>query len=289
MILDRILTGLVYLMAFYLLFFIGKWVHDVLNRRYRITHELVENDNPAVAIALVGYYAGLAICIGGAIAGPSLGIADDLIDLAIYGSLGIVLLNLSVMICDRLILNQFNVDDELIQDRNAGTGAVRLGVCMASGLVLYGAISGEGGTVWTAIVFWAIGQALLVAASRLYNLITSYSIHDEIEKDNVAAGTSFAGALIGFGLVVGLAAEGDFHSWGSDLPGYVALALVGLVMLPMIRWLTDKLLLPTVHLADEILGVDRHQQPTEHGPNLGAAFIEAFSYISAGWVIYWCV
>ena len=55
------------------------------------------------------------------------------------------------------------------------------------------------GLLYTAIAFWALGQTVLVLVGKYYNLITNYNIHEHIEKDNVAVGIGFAGALIGIG------------------------------------------------------------------------------------------
>lgn len=277
---DSILTALVFIVFFYILFFIGKLVHDLLHREYHLTTELVEKDNPALALAVVGYYLGLVLCIGGALIGPSIGIVDDLIDLCIYGILGIVLLNLSWYLCDWIVLHKFKVSDELIRDHNQGTGAVSFGVSVASGLVIFGAVSGEGGSIWTAIVFWALGQAILILAALIYEWVTPYDMHDEIERDNVAAGVSFGGALVAMGIVLGLAAQEDFTDWADDIVGFLGYALLGLVLLPLIRIVTDKVLLPTVKLSHEIAGQEK--------PNVGAAYIEAVSYICAALIIYWC-
>ena len=89
------------------------------------------------------------------------------------------------------------------------------------------------------------------------------------------------GALIAMGIVVGLAAEGDFMSWSEDIWDFLFVAVLGLILLPFIRLLTDKVLLPTVRLSHEIAGQEKS--------NLGAAYIEAISYISAAFAIYWCV
>jgi uncharacterized membrane protein YjfL (UPF0719 family) len=152
---------------------------------------------------------------------------------------------------------------------------------VASGLVIFGAVSGEGGSIWTAIAFWAIGQLMLMIAVYLYNFILPFDIHDEIEKDNVAAGISLSGVLIAMGIIIGLAAEGDFYTWRTDLPEFTAFALLGLVLLPVVRFLTDRILLPTVKLTDEIAGQDT--------PNVGAAYIEAFSYVAAALIVFWCI
>jgi uncharacterized membrane protein YjfL (UPF0719 family) len=278
---DAIITGLILLAAFYLLFIIGKVANDLLHREYRLNVELVEKDNAALALAMTGYYLGLVLSIGGILVGPGTGLVDDLIDIGIYGLLSVVLLNLSWFICDRLILYKFKISDELIRDQNSGTGAVSAGVSIASGFIIYGSVQGTGGNIWTVIVFWAVGQLMLIIAGWVYNRITPYDIHEEIEKDNVAAGVSFSGALMAMGIIIGLAAESDFHSWSENIPEYLAYSLLGLILLPFVRLLTDKLLLPTVRLTDEIANQER--------PNVGAAFIEAFSYIAAAFIIYWCI
>ncbi|MEW6264307.1 MAG: DUF350 domain-containing protein [Thermodesulfobacteriota bacterium] len=279
--LIQIGNGLVMIAGFYVLFLIGKIVNDLLHREYKLNFELVEKDNAALALALVGYYFGLVLAIGGAIVGPSVGLAGDLIYLGIYGLLSIILLNVSWYVCDRCILYRFKIGDELVRDQNLGTGAVSAGVSLASGLIIYGAVKGQGGGILSTIVFWAIGQVVLVLAGFVYSRIVSYNVHEQIEKDNVAAGVAFAGAIVAMGTIVGLAAEADFVSWTDNLPTYITYAILGLVLLPVVRFLTNKILLPTVKLADEIAKQEK--------PNLGAAYIEAFSYIAAAFIIYWCV
>jgi len=279
--LDNLVSAAIFIIVFFIFFFIGKVINDLLHREYKLNFELVEKDNAALALAVVGYYFGLVLAIGGTIAGPSVGLVEDLYDLVIYGILSIILLNISWFLCDKLILFKFRVSKELIRDHNQGTGVVSAGISVASGFIIYGAVSGEGGSIWTVLVFWALGQVLLILAGLVYERITPYNIHEEIEKDNVAAGVSFAGALVSIGVIIGLAGEGDFTAWSIDLPVYIGFAVLGLILLPIIRLLTDKVLLPTVKLSDEI--------SAQKKPNVGAAYIEAFSYIAAAFIISWCV
>ena len=279
--LDNLVSAAIFIIAFFIFFLIGKVINDLLHREYKLNFELVEKDNAALALAVVGYYFGLVLAIGGTIAGPSAGLVEDLYDLVIYGILSIILLNISWFLCDKLILFKFRVSEELIRDHNQGTGVVSAGISVASGFIIYGAVSGEGGSIWTVLVFWVLGQILLILAGLVYERITPYNIHEQIEKDNVAAGVSFAGALVSIGIIIGLAGEGDFTAWSVDLPVYLGFAVLGLILLPIIRLLTDKVLLPTVKLADEIAAQEK--------PNVGAAYIEAFSYIAAAFIISWCV
>ncbi len=280
-IIDNLAISLIYLFSAFAVFFIGKLIYDLLHRSYRLNHELVEKDNFALGIAMSGYYLGLILAIGGSIVGPSQGLYEDLIDIFFYGLISVVLLNISILINDKLILHAFNNTKELIEDQNCGTGAVECATYMATGLIIFGAISGEGGNLFTALVFWVLGQVVLVFAGLIYDLIISYDLHEQIEKDNVAAGVGFAGALLAVGNVIRLAVSGDFESWKINLISFVVYSLAGLVLLPLVRFLVDKILLPGQSLSAEIAR-------QEH-PNLGAAFIEASSYVGASFLLVWCL
>ena len=114
---------------------------------YNFHHELVEEDNAALALVMSGYYLGLIFSIGGVIVGPSAGLLEDLADLLVYGLLGIALLNISAWINDRFILSKFQIRKEILDDQNSGTGVVEFAVFVASGLNIFGATYGTGGSV----------------------------------------------------------------------------------------------------------------------------------------------
>lgn len=275
---DLIATG-IYLISAFVLFWIGKLVKDLTTTSYSVREELVEKDNVALGVSMAGYYFGLIMAIGGTLSGPSQGLENDLIDIGIYGLLAIILLNLSRLVNDGVILHGFKIRDELIDDQNAGTGAVIAASYIATGLVIFGAVSGEIGGIVTTVIFWALGQVALVLAGLMYEWITPYSIHDEIEKDNVAAGVAFAGALVGIGIIVFHASAGNFISWTVNLQDFAIEVVAGLILLPIVRFISDVILLPGQKLTDEIAN-------QEH-PNLGAGFIEATSYVGASFLIVW--
>jgi uncharacterized membrane protein YjfL (UPF0719 family) len=279
--LDHILSSLIYLAACFVVFVAGHLVFILFRRSYNIKDELVEKDNAAFALVLCGYYLGLTFSIGGVIAGPSAGLESDLIDILVYGPLAIILLNLSALINDRFILSEFDIRKEILQDQNCGTGVVEFAVFVATGLNIFGALYGQGGSVFTAIAFWALGQTVLVLVGKYYNLITQYNIHEQIEKDNVAVGIGFAGALIGIGNLLRAASAEHFISWEANLITFGLYMVVGLILLPVARILTDRILLPGRSLADELVNQVK--------PNQGAAFLEASSYIGASFLITWCI
>lgn len=283
-ILDGILTTIVYIAVAFVLFFIGKVVYQLFHPKIKVGHELVENDNFAFALAYVGYFAGLLLAIGSAVMGESSGfLVDDLIDIGIYGALSIILLNLSIIINDKVILSKFNVKKEIIEDKNIGTGIVEGANSLATGLIILGAIHGEGhgegGPIVTAILYWLLGQGIMFITSLVYNLITPYDIHDHIEKNNAAVGIGYAGAIIAIANLIRFALMHDFESWMTTLADVGIDVGIGLVFLPIVRTLTDKILLPGQKLTDEIVN-------QEH-PNHGAAMVEAFAYIGGSVLICW--
>ena len=279
--LDHFLSSFTYLGSCFAIFAVGHWVFILFRRSYSIQSELVDKDNAALALVLCGYYLGLTFSIGGVIAGPSAGLENDLIDMLVYGPLAIILLNLSALINDRFILSEFNIKKEILQDQNCGTGVVEFAIFIATGLNIFGALYGLGGSIVTAVVFWFVGQIALILASKYYNFITQYNIHEQIENDNVAVGIGFAGALIAIGNLLRAASAENFISWQDNLTTFIIFIGIGVILLPAIRTLTDRILLPGRSLSDELVNQVK--------PNQGAAFLEASSYIGSSFLITWCI
>lgn len=277
--LDKILTLVVYLIISFFLFYIGKIAYRLFHPRFDINSELVEKDNLAFALSYTGYFIGLVIIIGGSIIGRSEGLIEDLTDILIYGILSIILLNFSIFVNDRFILRKFSVTKEIIDDQNAGTGVVEAAICISSGLIIFSAVSGEGGSIFTAVGYWIIGLVVMVIVSIIYNLMTPYDIHEHIEQDNVAVGIGFAGALVAIGNIIRAALMGDFFNWTDTLNDIWLPLIIGLMFLPIVRLLADKVLLPGRKLTDEIINQEK--------PNHGAAIIEAFAYIGSSMFITW--
>lgn len=280
-----LINTIAYLVNAFVLFLIGKASYQLFHPKIQVKNELVEKDNLAFAIAHTGYFIGILLAIGSAIIGPSHGLATDLFDITTYGLLAIILLNISTIVTDKILLRTFSVRKEIIEDQNEGTGVIEAANAIASGLVLMGAVTGENHMgmpgYLSAIIFWLIGQLAVILIAWVYNLITVYDVHKEIEKDNVAVGVGFAGAVIAIANLVRYALAGDFVSWSVTFTDVAFEIILGLILLPVVRYLTDKILLPGQKLTDELVNQEK--------PNVGAALIEAFAYIGGSVLITWCL
>lgn len=238
---------------------------------YHLEQELTERDNPAVGVAFTGYLAGVVAIFIGAISGPEPEfeptIAEFLIEIATvagYVAGGVAAMAVGRIMVDRLVLTKFSIRKEIVEDRNAGTAAVVAGAHFATGLVIAGAVGGDGGGWWSALAFFALGQIALAIFGRIYAIATPYDVHDEIERDNVAAGVAFGLSFAALGLVMMRATSGDFVDWTENLIDFGYYTVAGVVAIVVLQRIADRLLLPGTSLPAEIVR-DR---------NLNAAWIE---------------
>jgi uncharacterized membrane protein YjfL (UPF0719 family) len=264
------------------LFWLGQLAYQKLfRRRMELNIELFVKDNPAVAIALVGYYFGIVIALGGVLGQGAASWQDKVLSLITYGATVILFMLAGAWVGDRLILRCFQCDREIIQDRNVGAAAVEAGNHIADGLILNAALAGESGGWLVGLVCWLIGLAVLVLVSVVYPRVAKYDVFGEIQKrNNPAAGVALAGLLIATGNIIRVSFAAEFQNWLVSFTQYGLVLLFSLVSLIAIRWLADLILVPGVKISDEIV----HQEV----PNLGAGLIEAFAYIAASFLIAWC-
>lgn len=264
----------------FLIFWMGQFAYQRIFRRLELNLELFVRDNPAVAIALTGYYLGLVVALAGVLDKEGETWQDKLLFLVSYGASAILLMLAGAWVGDRLILRRCDCVREIRDEQNVGAAAAEAGMHVANGLILSAALAGQSGSWLVGLVCWAIGLGVLVLASLIYPRMAGYSVFGEIRKrNNPAAGVALAGLLIGTGNTVRVAFTPEFQSWAVSLPQYILILLLCLVALAAIRWIADLVLVPGVKISDEIV----HQAV----PNLGAGLIEAFAYIAGSFLIAW--
>ena len=281
--------GLVYVGIGVVVLIIGKLIQDVLTP-YKINDQLRTKDNVALGLSITGYYLGIVIVFVGAvyqdfapIVADGLGFTtdywQDVLEVFLTSLAGIVVINLARIAVDRLVLYRFSTERKIIDDQNAGAGAVEAGVYIATSLVIAGSVSGEGGGPETSLAFAALGLLVLVLYTLFYEFTTSFDIHDQIDGNNTAVGVALAGNLVAIGIVVLKAVFGDFVNWEEALAGFITFAAFGFGLLLAMRLVVDLVMFPRVKVADE-LAIDR---------NLGVALIEGAVVVSASLILFFAV
>jgi uncharacterized membrane protein YjfL (UPF0719 family) len=226
---------------------------------YSTDRETTARDNPAFGLAIAGYYAAVVfiyVAAAGAAplpmdAGTRAVMAAMAADVA-WAVAGILALNLSRWTLDRLLVSGIRNDREIADRQNLAAGVLESGGYIASGMILGGAIRQPGGTIWTTLALFVLGQCALVLMGHLYQRWTGY-IASEIRAGNFAAGIAFAMTLVALALLMLKALSGEFVSWPVNLSFFAFDAVAGLLLLMLLRWVSDAALLPNARIAEEIV------------------------------------
>ena len=289
-VLETIPRGLVFVALGFAVIVIAKFARDIITP-YKIDDEVIGKKNLAVAVRLSGYFIGVILVFLGALYQPLTGapvdgavgglgfdqeFAESVLRVFLYSLAGIAALNLVRILMNRLILYKFDIEKEVVEGQNVGSGAAEFGMYIATGLLIAGSVAGEGGGPDTAAAFFGMGLVLLVVFALFYQFTTSHDIHAEIEGQNTAVGIAMGGNLVAIGLVTFKAVFGDFDGWTEGVAAFVTFGVIGFALLYVMRLLLDKLLLPSVSTSHAI-AADR---------NLGVAFVESAVVISSAMILF---
>ncbi len=266
-----IIEGALFLSLAFMAFWV-KTKYEGANLRVLLT----EKDNPAVAVSLGGFLFGCIIAYTGSVAIEGGTFWAHINSVAKYSIIILVLQVIADFIGDRFIFHEFAYKDEIVEKKNVAVAAGKGAVSVATGFILAGAFSVPYHAIWRSIIWFIIGQLLLIAIAKGYQIkLTPYNDMEEIKNQNLAAGFALSGVLVAVGYTVGHAIEGESTSWYTDLIGVILYIVFSLVVLWLMRLFTDKIILPKVSINDEIA----------RDKNIGAGLIEGTIYILAAMLI----
>ena len=215
--------------------------------------EIEEHNNLALALSRVGMYLGLTIGMAGAISsnGTVHGFIEKLICLLTNGAVMIPLLLFAKFINDRLIISAVN-NNEAILKGNIAVGIAEFGSFVGSGLIMYGATYGDGGTLLGDVIFFLIGQVVFVIIARLFSGYTKYDINQEVARGNVPAGIEVAAMFIAVGFILKASIAGPFTGWAQDITQFLISAVIGIVFVIGAQKLISRIFLPKSTLETEL-------------------------------------
>ncbi|MEE2962393.1 MAG: DUF350 domain-containing protein [Myxococcota bacterium] len=277
--------ALIYLLTILMVFYIAKRIFDWL-APYDLNEQLTKADNKAVAVAFSGYLFAVGMILlsvlqseehGGDATSQALAYLSDIGATVSWCLGGIALMHIARLVNDKIIFHHFCNVKELVEDRNLGTGAAECGSFIGSGLIVHAALSGESplvvdGIVSTLLLF-ITGQLFFVLFAFIYQKVTRFDLHEEIEKDNAAAGISAGMNLVAIGVLLS-----GYIKFADSLPGLAVWFVIAVFLLLTSRYMVDKLILPSA-LLDEEIATDQ---------NWGAALIEGSSAIVIAFIINAC-
>jgi uncharacterized membrane protein YjfL (UPF0719 family) len=256
------------------LVFAAKFARDLLLKRrgYFVNELVVGQRSLGAATSQAGYLVGILLGFLGAISfvGRATGFLAMVGHVALFGLLAIVLQLLADRISGRLIFRGLAAPKGAVEDANLSHAVGKAAVSIATGLVLRGSMSDPAAGVLACVAWFAMGQALMVAAVLLYCRLTPYDDLAEIKRNNLAASFPIVGILLALGLVIeaAVATKGDGTMIQTAL--HVGKFLgVSLVLVYLFRVVASYVLLPKVKLANAIVD----QRSVAAGLQEGVSFL----------------
>ncbi len=272
---SDIVVALSYLGLFTFVILVAKWAREMMTS-FDVVKELVINDNVAFNISYGGYMLSVTIVYLGSFLGPHVDLVTDLISVFWHSLLGIVMLNISVILNDKLILHKFSNTEAIIKNQNLGVAMVQFGSYLASSLVIAGSLYGEDDNIWLTLILFSLGQVALILFAMYYNWITPWSVHEEIESKNTSAGIALSGNLIAAGVLMLKGAATEFETMTENITFFLFCLVVVFIAIPVVRYFMDKVIIPESRINHEI----------KNDQNAGAAFLEFIFCISFAIIIF---
>lgn len=263
------------------LFFIAKQIFRLFNLKVNINEELTKKDNLAFYIGYIGYYVAILMIIGGVMLSEGSGTFwEELAYTAAYGVAGMLVLNLASIVMDKVAHPKISLANEMIEKESVAAGILKGANYLITGIIIGGIMLTEVDKPLQAAAF--LGIALLIASIGIlyYNAITPFNVKDQIYKGNIAVACSTSGAQIAFAILIHSGFQIEHATWQESFMLIGIDVLGGFLILPLIRFVVDKLFLPGRKLTDELVNQDK--------PNLGAGLFEAFAYVGGAMLFVWC-
>jgi uncharacterized membrane protein YjfL (UPF0719 family) len=240
----------------FVIVFVAKLARDwvLKTRGYSVNRLVVKERSSGAAISQAGFMVGILLGFLGAIsyASQAIGYWSLVAHIALFGTLAIALQIAADRISDRLIFR--GLVGEGVKDDNVSHAVGKAAVSIATGLVLRGSLADPSAGVVGCLIWFVVGQALMILAVLLYCWLTPYDDLAEIKRNNLAAAFPITGILIGLGLVIEAAVVAKGDSGVLDAALRVGKFLgVSLVLVYAFRLVASRLLLPKAKLSSEIV------------------------------------
>jgi len=169
-----------------------------------------------------------------------------------HAFLAVLLIYLSRYFNDWLILYHFNNNREVVQEKNVAVALVEGATYMASAYVIAGSFYDWENGLLLALVWFFVGQLLLIVLAALYR-VAGQAVDAALDEKNLAVSISLSSFLLSGGMVCGAVISGPSQGWRHDIL-IVAVYLTSWLLLMLIAHLvSDRLVLRSSRLGDEVV------------------------------------
>lgn len=270
----------VYLAISLVLFFVGQKIFSlVLFPKVDVQHEKVSKDNQAFILAYVGFNVSIIILIISSIYGPSSGLVWDSLSMCYYTFLGFVCLGFSRFFSP---IKMSTMKFELVEDKNLGMGFLFAAQYISTAILLAGAMLGESPNIVdgsiSMVILYILSLIVAQLVFKLYQAMTPFNMRKHIlEHNNIPVSIALGSMQIAESLIIMDVIRHDVEALYDDYVYYLLKLAVGMIMLPLLRFATDRLILSKGSLVHEMIDQEK--------PNIGVGLIEGSTYIAAALLI----
>ena len=245
---DLYIVGMVMLVLLLAIF--GKFVFNLINKG--MISDIVENNSKTFSFRFGAFLFGIIFALSGEMIGISNGILQDMLSFLGYSVLMMVLFTIAVFIGDKIILRKLNNTDEL-REGNMAVAVFEALYIISTGIIARASLVGEGGGVVSVILFFILGQIMLILFFLVALAWTPFDDISEIKKGNVAAGLLLGGMLFSISIINYYSIIGDSTGMINDLFLYFISVIKGGILLLVFSTLLDKIVFPKIRLSKDAI------------------------------------
>jgi uncharacterized membrane protein YjfL (UPF0719 family) len=254
-VLVSFLHAFIYSSIVIIFMFIAKKFADIkVGFLYDANQQIQTFSNIALAFRRSGLYLGVAIAMFVSIGDikDTSNLANNIIAQIIDGSLILIFLFLAMVINDKILLKNINNNQAILQN-NIAVSLVEFGSFIATSIIAYASFYGDG-PWYSSIIFFILGQVLLILMVVIYESFMKFDILESIKDDNISSGLLICGVLISYSIVLKSTIMGPFISWSNDLFHFAISALSGIILLLILsNSLINRLFLVKTSIKKEII------------------------------------
>ena len=253
--------GMAYLVEIFAFMYLAKYLSDYrVSSEFNANHEIEENNNAGIGLRRAGLYLAVAIGMLGTVTAPSTAhsFLSDLLAVALDGIFVIAFVMVARIIFDAVVIHGLD-NDQAVKDGNKAVGFVEAGGYIATGVIAFSSFHGEGGPWYSSLVFFVLGQAVLLTMVRVYEAFAPFNAVEEVRQGNEAAGLLVGGMMVAIAFMLHGAISGPFTGWMADLTSFALSAAAGIVLIVfVINKYVDRIFLPGSDIKTEV--VRRNQE-----------------------------
>jgi uncharacterized membrane protein YjfL (UPF0719 family) len=245
---EKYLMMLINIILVLVFLFISKKIADAITR-FDDDAEISRDANLAVALRRFGIFTGICIAFQAVIF--SMTSYADIGFFCVYGLVITIVFFVAHFINDYIIIHGVKNND-LIRDGNIPTGIIEAGAFIATGILVNGAFSGDEGGILSAVVFFFLGQVVMIAAIFLHQKIYNFNVVACVKENNASAGAAVSGLLIAYSIILRSSIAGNFVGWTKSLTAFFVSAIVGMISLIIFERIAAMIFLPKMSIRESI-------------------------------------